>query len=475
MRLNLISRFLPAGLVLFSLGRDPAGAQPLPVRVHEFAGYECAAQNTGLVEGRDGLLYGWIGHAGQDQRSVLWRMKRDGSDFTVLHTFAGLDGDGENPTGLVFGSDRALYGAAGDQKSEGRIFTISTEGSGYRVLKQFSVAADRTALPFGLMEAGNGRLYGVTGTGSPLGAVFGINKDGNEFQILARFQRPTSNGQFPRGLLLEGPGGRLYGVTASDRTAFLGTVYRLNLDGSGFETIHSFVGNGLGSLPDSGLVLATDGFLYGQAAGGGVGNIGGVFKLQPDGSGYQFLPTGTGDAQWYRSVAESGDGFLYGALPGGGPQFNGSLFRIRPDGTGLETLHEFSETAVPATGVRPKQLLHGSDGQLYCIAFQRSPTPIHSATAYTPILLRFGPVPLPDSEGPPLILVPSLASTPSGAELRISFTGEPGHTYQLQSTDSLPPQWKAAGEAAADAQGNVQFSESISAGGLARYFRVMAP
>ncbi|MBN8249617.1 MAG: hypothetical protein J0L84_19525, partial [Verrucomicrobia bacterium] len=260
-----IARALAAGWLLCSLPAQTVSAQPALTRIHVFAGYECAAQNTGLIEGRDGLLYGWIGHAGQDRRSVLWRMGRDGSGFTVLHTFEGLSGDGENPSGLLFGSDAALYGVAGDQKGEGRVFTLAPDGSGYRVLKQFSVAADQTVLPFGLIEAGNGRLYGITGTGSPLGAIYGINRDGGGFEILARFLRPKTDGQFPRGLLLEGPDGRLYGVTASDRTQFLGTVYRMGLDGSGFETIHRFTGAGQGSLPDSGLVWSTDGLLYGQA------------------------------------------------------------------------------------------------------------------------------------------------------------------------------------------------------------------
>ncbi len=475
MRLRTFSKNFASGLLFLGLFLGlylaPVEAQPLLARLHEFVGYECAAQNAGLVEGRDGRLYGWIGHAGQDRRSVLWTINRDGSGFTVLHTFSGLTGDGEDPTGLVYGSDHVLYGVASDQQSLGRIFALAADGNGYRVLKKFDITTDQTALPFGLIEARNGRLYGVTGTGSPLGAVYGISKDGSAFQILARFQRPKTNGQYPRGLLLEGPAGQLYGVTASDRTAFLGTVYRMSLDGSGFETLHTFTGGGLGAQPDTGLVLATDGYLDGQAARGGAGQVGGVFKLQLDGSGYQFHPTGAGGTQWYRGVIESGDGFLYGAQPGGGPQFNGTLFRMRPDGAGYETLHAFSETTELPTGVRPKQLLHGSDGQLYCLAFQRSPKPIASLTVYSPVLLRFGPVPLPGSSAPPS-LVPSYDSGGAGGKFRMTFTGKPGRTYQFQFTDSFPPQWQGAGLGIADGQGKVEFSETLPAVGSTRFYRV---
>lgn len=470
MRTRLSSGFLAAGLFLVGLFTGPLAAQSDPTRIHEFAGFESTTQNAFLIDGPGELLYGWIGHAGQSRRSVVWRMNRDGTGFTVLHTFGELNGDGEDPTGLILGSDQMLYGTAGDQQGQGRVFSLAIDGSNYRVIKQFSVATDQTVLPFGLMEASNGRLYGITGTGSPLGAIYGINKDGSAFQILARFQRPTTNGQYPRGRLFEGPDGWLYGVTASDRTRFLGTVYRVKPDGTGFETIHNFEGSGQGSLPDSGLVGLADGFLYGQAAGGGVNNLGGVFKLRPTGEDYQFFPTGTGGAQWYRSVTQGADGVLYGLQPGGGPTFNGTFFQLRPDGSDYETLYQFSETAIPPTGVRPKQLVRGRDGHLYCLAFQRSPIPIQSLTAFTPILLRFqhGAAVEPS-------LVASLDSTGPTPALRVAVTGEPGRTYELQSAGAFPASWQRIKDVTTDDQGRGEFTEAIPASDPSRLFRVTAP
>jgi hypothetical protein len=366
-----------------------------------------------------------------------------------------------------------LYGVARDQDGFGRIFGLSADGSDYRVIKQFDPATDMTSSPFGLIQASDGRLYGITGTGAPNSAIYGINNDGSGFEVLHRFGATSTDGRFPRGLLLEGPEGNLFGVTASDRTAFLGTVYRLGRDGSGYEIIHRFV-DGQGTGPDNGLILATDGFLYGQATGGGASNIGGVFKLRTDGSDYQFIQGRTGGAQWYRGVTESGDGYVYGANPGGGSQLGGTILRVRRDGTGYETLHEFSAGADPTEGVRPKQLLHASDGYLYCITYQQSATPITGVTAYTPYLLRFGPVPLPSTQPPALMIVARFVQTGQNSEFKLSFTGEPGREYDIQATDVLPPTWQSAQKITADSQGNVEFTDDTLKMRTARFLRVVA-
>lgn len=469
-----LARALVTGLMLPACLTDRAVGQAALTKVFEFSGYENSSQNVGLIEGGDGKLYGWISHASQQRQSILWRINRDGSEVTVLHTFTGLQEDGEDPTGLLYGSDGMLYGVAGDQQGLGRIFSLSADGNNYRVIKQFDAVTDRTANPFGLMEASDGRLYGITGTGGPNGMIYGINRDGGGFQPLHRFGATRTDGQFPRGQLLEGPDGSLYGVTASDRTMFLGTVYRVGRDGSGYQILHQFNAGGQGSMPDSGLVLATDGVLRGQAAGGGENNLGGIFKIRTDGSDYQFFPTGTGGAQWYRSVSESGDGHFYGIQPGGGPQFNGTIFRVQLDGAGAETAHSFSSTATPSEGVRPKQLLHATDGFLYFLTHQQSATPIATLTAYTPFLMRFGPVPLPPTEPTqPLVIIPRLVAAGPGSQFGLTFTGEAGREYEVQFANTLPPDWQSAQKITADAQGNVEFiDQSVNPPSL-RYFRVV--
>lgn len=467
------SRLLSWGLMSVSLVFSCAAAEATLTKVHEFSGHENVSQNAGFIEGPDGNFYGWIGHAGQERQSIVWRIGRDGTGFTLLHTFTSLQEDGEDPTGLVYGSDGVLYGVAQDQKGLGRIFAMSATGEDYRVLKQFDVVTDKTAGPFGLIEASDGRLYGVTGTGSPTGVVYGIGKDGSGFEVLHRFGQTRTDGQFPRGLLLEARDGFLYGVTASDRSQFLGTVYRVGRTGAGYEILHQFA-SGSGVQPDSGLVMASDGFLHGQAARGGPNGLGGVFKLRPDGSDYGFSETGTGGAQWYRSVFESGDGHLYGIQPGGGPQFNGTIFRTQLDGSGSEVLHTFSATADPQEGVRPKQFVHARDGFLYCITHRQTSVPIGTLTAFTPFLMRFGPVALPPTDpSDSITLVPRIVDNGSAREFRFSFSGVAGLAYKIQVSPTLPPSWELATTVTPDSEGKAEFVDPNPSAATTRFYRAI--
>ncbi len=74
---DISSRVISVGVLLVSLCAGTVAAQPELTQLHEFSGYECTAQNAGLIEGRDSLLCGWIGHAGPDRRSVVWQRVRE--------------------------------------------------------------------------------------------------------------------------------------------------------------------------------------------------------------------------------------------------------------------------------------------------------------------------------------------------------------------------------------------------------------
>ena len=80
---------------------------------------------------------------------------------------------------------------------------------------------------------------------------------------------------------------RLAGLSA------LGTIFRVNTDGTGFTNLYSFT-NGLdGAVPTAGLVLSGS-TLYGTAGGSRpFPNVGGnestVFKINTDGTGFTNL------------------------------------------------------------------------------------------------------------------------------------------------------------------------------------------
>jgi len=90
--------------------------------------------------------------------------------------------------------------------------------------------------------------------------------------------------------------GAFYGATVFGGPAEVGTVFKLTPNGTGYDesVLYNFSGGSDGSKPIGGLVADKHGVLYGVTGGGGVnGNgcfagCGVVFKLTPKKSGYTF-------------------------------------------------------------------------------------------------------------------------------------------------------------------------------------------
>jgi uncharacterized repeat protein (TIGR03803 family) len=67
-----------------------------------------------------------------------------------------------------------------------------------------------------------------------------------------------------------------------------GTIFRLNADGSGFATLATF-NQANGANPAAELIQGPDGALYGTTYDGGISGVGTVFKVNADGTGLTTL------------------------------------------------------------------------------------------------------------------------------------------------------------------------------------------
>jgi uncharacterized repeat protein (TIGR03803 family) len=121
----------------------------------------------------------------------------------------------------------------------------------------------------------------------------------------------------------------------------------------------------VGAVPHTGLVEASDGYLYGTTAAGGVFHAGNIFRVSPDGiveSVFQF--DRTNGAAPYGTLIQSADGTFYGTAYGGSfidEELYGSAFSFTTNGE-FKTLCWFSGT----NGNGPRAgLTIGSDGNLY--------------------------------------------------------------------------------------------------------------
>ena len=174
-----------------------------------------------------------------------------------------------------------------------------------------------------------GTAYGGGANGS--GTVFKINTDGTGFTNLHTFAvvvsgtinghsyNTNSDGWNPGQLLLSS--NILYGTTGSGGTNGSGTVFKLNLDGTGFTNLHTFTllsgpatgTNHDGARPDGGLAISNN-TLYGSALLGGTNGNGTVFKVNTDGTGFTNLYTFSAGAGFFPYIMNNDGAFPNSAL-----------------------------------------------------------------------------------------------------------------------------------------------------------------
>jgi uncharacterized repeat protein (TIGR03803 family) len=235
----------------------------------------------------------------------------------------------------------------------------------FAVLKEFD--SPLSQIQGGILRTADGTLYGSTIDGGPdqHGGIFRVQADGSGFTVLHRFQ--LADGISSYAELIQGADGFLYGTTQSGGDSVVGTIFKLQTDGSGYSAIHSFDGIS-GSFPRGGLTQSADGTLYGTTELGGSQGSGTIFKVQPDGSGFTILHSFGGlDGSNPRATLTLVANKIYGATFQGGLANLGTVFRLETDGSGFSSLHSFSE----AEGINPSSpLAVGADGALYGTASQ---------------------------------------------------------------------------------------------------------
>jgi len=214
------------------------------------------------------------------------------------------------------------------------------------------------------MQASDGNLYGTTtkgGANSNAGTVYKITTAGAE-TVMWSFGG-SGDGVNPYASPIQASDGNLYGTTYGGGANGAGTVFKITTAGA--ETVlWSFGGSGDGALPDSGLMQASDGNLYGTTTSGGTNGAGTVFKITTAGAEtvlWSFGGSGDG-AKPYGGLIQASDGNLYGTTYGGGANGAGTVFKITT--TGAETvLWSFggSGDGVNLDGA----LMQASDGNLY--------------------------------------------------------------------------------------------------------------
>lgn len=412
------------GTVLHSFGSpDPTSGQVL----------DGSNFSAPLIDGHDGFFYGVAQNGGTAGDGTVFKVSADGATFTVLHSFTG-SADGNSPgTALTLGKDGLLYGTtqSGGSTGAGVVFSLTTGGANFRTVYTFDYNAtgynsqtplvegaagtfygttrydgpggrgaafsltvsggvgtatilhgfnsDSIYYPSGTLVLDNGKLYGsaLYGGSSGVGGVFSVAIDGSTFAVVANFD--GGSGYYPQGgVTLRN--GVLYGTVSRGANRGYGGVFSVNEDGTNLTSLHGFDYNTEGGYSQSGLIVGTDGNLYGTTPQGAVTQHGILFQISPDGATfrnfYNFLAD---NADPEAALVQGKDGAFYGTTNSGGTNNLGTVFRLGTDGV-LTTIHTFTGTvaatlppaistnapAATSDGANPgAALIQGADGLFY--------------------------------------------------------------------------------------------------------------
>ena len=222
----------------------------------------------------------------------------------------------------------------------------------------------------------DGNFYGTTIYGGSYagayGTIYKITPTG-KLTTLYSFcgESACDYGAYPYAGLLLASNGELYGTTFGS----LGMVFKITTKGQ-LTTVYTFCSLtdcADGEQPYAGLIQAGNGNFYGTTSEGGVPSsdgFGTVFELTPSGALttlYSFCsqPNCTDGQGPYTPLVQATNGDFYGAtVDAGPPPGTGTMYRITPTGS-LTTLYTFCLEQGCPSGYHPSGLIQATDGDLY--------------------------------------------------------------------------------------------------------------
>ena len=360
--------FVPPSVSFNNLNSDHAAnftavasaPTPAPTALISFNGSN-GATPTGLIQARDGDLYGSTSAGGANNQGTIFRLTPTGV-LTTMHSFSGSDGMAPGGVPLQ-AADGSLYGmtTSGGTGGAGTVYQFTPTG-GFTTLADFGSQSGPTP-GVSLIQATDGNLYGTTTAGGPFGisAVFRMTPAG-VLNTLYAFASVEGNG--PDAGLLQGTDGNFYGTLYGAGLASQpGLVFKMTPFGT-VTALYVFCAQANcadGETPAAALIQGADGNFYGTTAEGGNDGAGAIFRLTPTGVLTVLHSFSLADGASPGGLLLATDGNFYGTTSGAGASYGGTIFQLTPAGV-FTTLHDFNTT----DGASPQgPLFQAADGSLY--------------------------------------------------------------------------------------------------------------
>jgi uncharacterized repeat protein (TIGR03803 family) len=329
-----------------------------------------------LAEDSAGNFYGTTSSGGTDGLGTVFQISRTTAGGWSITTITSFDGThGAVPlAGVIVGPNRSLYGTTsqgGAFLGQGTVFMVpfTTAGTYGPLTTVASFSGPNGAFPQApLTLDSSGNLFGTTFMG-------GVDGDGTAFEVpsgsgtildLASFD--GAHGALPGGDLTFDSNGNLYGTTLDGGADGDGTIFQVPA-GSNVAThppqpciVATFSGPD-GANPSAGVLVDSNGNLWGTTFDGGASNDGTVFQQT------NTLASGTTDAPYTQTLeAVGGTGTLTFSstadLPPGLVLSGNGMLSGTPTVAGT---YSFAVTATDAVG--------SFDTHLYTLTIFHPPVP----------------------------------------------------------------------------------------------------
>ena len=307
----------------------------------------------GLIEGPDGNFYGTTGSGGTATGSgqgVAYKVTPGGVE-TVLHVFCSTDSvtcaDGEGPaSALALGADGNLYGTTvshgvnGTAIEGGTLFQLTPSGT-LTVIYSFCALANCADgnEPYGApVQGADGNFYGTTVGGGAKrdGVIYQITPAG-VLTVLHSFCVVSGcpDAYDTNNQLVEGPSSTFYGDGFQGGSYGNGSLYSITTAGA-FTTLYSFCAASSstcsdGSGPAGGVILGSDGNLYGSTTSGGADTDGVAFQATTAGSVntiYNFASVEPDAVEPFGPMLQDSNGSFEGTSMGGGTGSAGAVYSL---------------------------------------------------------------------------------------------------------------------------------------------------
>lgn len=309
-------------------------------------------------------LYGVSPKGGISGGGTLYRIDTSGTLTVLRHFGASGDINGSQPDGPPLHRSGYVYGvtSTGGSNNAGVLYRWHPT-SGYKSLYSFG-GGSAGASPSGqLTLASDGNIYGVTKAGGACGQGTVYRYVVATGQVVNMHSFCGLEGSSPLTGVIQASNGYLYGTAHGGGSYGGGTLYRLNLSGT-FSQLHAF-GAASGPRAPSRLTQGKDGLLYGTSWGGGFMDVGTVFSSSLSGSVSMRAELGRGDTALQNpsmnaALLERFTGVFYGVSYANG----GSVFQFRASNRTVSLIHSFGgwSPGFPLAG-----LTVGPDGNLWSV------------------------------------------------------------------------------------------------------------